>query len=107
MDEENAFQLSSGIVFFGSILISKKAPGKTLSPRELSHKLKNWIGKDAKVITNKSNDIIILSKDGNRRIRFDYNNPSPHKSPHSHIEEYKNGKWVKSGPLYPSDVPQE
>jgi hypothetical protein len=63
-----------------------------------------FLGKDARVITNPAGDTIFLSKDGLRRVRFDINNPSPHLNPHSHVEINVNGKWVKSGPLYPSDV---
>jgi len=47
----------------------------------------------------------IISKGGIKRIGFDINNPSPHNNPHGHIEELINGKWVKSGPIYPKDVP--
>jgi hypothetical protein len=63
-----------------------------------------FLGKDVRVITNSASDTVFLSKDGLRRVRFDFNNPSPHLNPHSHVEIKVNGKWVKSGPLYPSDV---
>ncbi|MCK5228880.1 MAG: hypothetical protein KAR13_01360, partial [Desulfobulbaceae bacterium] len=65
-----------------------------------------WLGKDAKVITNKAGDKIFLSKEGTKRFRFDIKNPHPHKSPHGHVEILKNGKWKKSGPIYPKDVPK-
>jgi hypothetical protein len=71
----------------------------------LAKNIKDWLGKDAKVITNKSGDKVFISSDGTRRIRFDINNTSPHNNPHGHVEEFINGKWVKSGPLYPVDVP--
>jgi hypothetical protein len=63
-----------------------------------------FLGKDARVITNQAGDRVFLSKDGLRRVRLDINNPSPHANPHMHVEVNVNGKWVKSGPLYPSDV---
>lgn len=72
----------------------------------LAKEMKDWLGKDAKVITNKSGDKVFMSSDGTRRIRFDINNTSPHSNPHGHVEQLVNGKWVKSGPLYPVDVPQ-
>ena len=72
---------------------------------DLAKNIKDWLGKDAKVITNKSGDKVFISSDGTRRIRFDINNTSPHNNPHGHVEEFINGKWVKSGPLYPVDVP--
>ena len=40
-----------------------------------------------------------------RRVRFDINRPAPHTSPHAHVEELVDGKWRKSGPIYPTDVP--
>lgn len=54
-------------------------------------------------MTNTSDDLIILSKDGNRKIRFDINNPSPHNNPHVHIEKKVNGKW-KTERSWPADV---
>jgi RHS repeat-associated protein len=64
-----------------------------------------WLGPDARAITNGAGDKIFLSKDGLRRIRTDINRPYPHQSPHAHVEELVNGSWVKSGPIYPTDVP--
>ena len=79
-----------------------KSPNKVT---DLAKDVKDWLGKDAKVITNKNGDKVFISSDGTRRIRFDINNTSPHNNPHGHVEQLVNGKWVKSGPLYPKDVP--
>ncbi len=49
---------------------------------KLEEKISAWIGKDSKMIKNQSGDLVFLSKDGQRRVRFDFNNPAPHKSPH-------------------------
>lgn len=68
---------------------------------DLAKNMKDWLGKDAKVITNQSGDKVFLSGDGLRRIRFDINNYSPHEGVHAHIEEFINGVWVKSGPIFP------
>lgn len=65
----------------------------------------DWLGPNWRVINNQAGDTIVLSDDGLRRLRFDINRPYPHSSPHAHVEELVNGRWVKSGPLYPTDVP--
>jgi len=65
----------------------------------------DWLGPDARVIANGAGDKVFVSSDGTRRIRFDINNPYPHDRPHSHVQQLINGQWVKSGPIYPSDVP--
>jgi hypothetical protein len=72
---------------------------------DLAKDMKDWLGKEARVITNKNGDKVFMSGNGTRRIRFDINNTSPHNNPHGHVEELMNGKWVKSGPIYPTDVP--
>ncbi len=64
-----------------------------------------WLGSDARTITNSAGDKIFLSKDGLRRVRFDFKNPAPHINPHMHVEQLINGKWVKSGQIYPVGVP--
>jgi hypothetical protein len=66
----------------------------------------SWLGKDYRTITNGAGDNVFMSKDGLRKIRFDINKTSPHANPHTHVEEFVNGKWVKSGPLYPKDMPR-
>ena len=64
-----------------------------------------WLGPEARSITNGAGDKIFLSRDGLRRIRVDIKQPYPHSSPHAHVEQLIDGSWVKSGPIYPSDVP--
>jgi hypothetical protein len=71
----------------------------------LSNKIQGWLGSNSRLIRNKAGDLIFLSADGIRRVRFDINNPKPHASPHGHVEEFLNGIWQKSGPIYPNDVP--
>ncbi len=73
--------------------------------RGLSQEAAHWLGGDVRIIRNASGDTIFLSKDGTKRLRFDINNPAPHTNPHGHVEQLVNGKWEKSGPLYPKDVP--
>jgi hypothetical protein len=57
------------------------------------------------MIKNEHGDLIFLSNDGVRRFRFDMKHTYPHSSPHWHLEEFVNSKWVKSGPIYPVDAP--
>ena len=88
-----------------SILGHMPAP-KSVSPqvKQVGDQVKQFLGKDARVITNEAGDTIFLSKDGLRRVRFDINRPDPHLNPHSHVEMKVDGKWIKSGPIYPKDV---
>ena len=64
-----------------------------------------WLGPEARSITNGAGDKIFLSRNGPRRIRVDIKQHYPHSSPHAHVEQLIDGSWVKSGPIYPSDVP--
>ncbi|TVL96339.1 MAG: hypothetical protein CV087_23810, partial [Candidatus Brocadia sp. WS118] len=96
--------------FFWAILTIMTLPYGALrglfgknSVDDVARTIENFLGKDAKVITNKSGDKIFLSKDGTKRIRFDINNTSPHNAPHGHAEMFKNGQWKKSGPIYPKE----
>jgi hypothetical protein len=66
-----------------------KGTGKVWDAAKLA---KEWLGEDAKVVTNKAGDKVITSKDGLRKIRFDIKN-SQGDAPHMHLEEFKNGKW--------------
>ncbi|MDE7332098.1 MAG: hypothetical protein K2O16_07630 [Lachnospiraceae bacterium] len=66
---------------------------------------KEWLGKDVRTITNKNGDKVFMSNDATKRLKFDINNTSPHNNPHGHVEEFVDGKWIKSGPIYPADVP--
>ena len=76
---------------------------------ELAEEIKGWLGEGAKIIVNKSGDRIIMSADGLTKVRFDINNPAPHKNPHVHFEQLINGKWRPVNPstprIYPKDVP--
>jgi len=101
-------KITAGASVAGGGFVLLKGAGKAAQVNKienLANDMKSWLGDGAKLIKNKSGDTVIISKDGARRIRFDINNPSPHNSPHGHIEELVNGKWVKSGPIYPVDVP--
>jgi RHS repeat-associated protein len=77
-----------------------------LAPKvdDVARNAAEWLGRDSRVIRNPAGDKVFVSKDGLRRIRFDINRPHPHQSPHMHVEEQVNGRWVKSGPIFPRDV---
>ena len=66
---------------------------------------REWLGPGGRAITNDAGDKIFLSENGLRRIRVDINRPYPHEFGHAHLEEFIDGKWVRSGPIYPYDVP--
>jgi RHS repeat-associated protein len=52
-----------------------------------------WIGKDGRVFRNQKNDLIMLSNDGKRKVRFEVDNPGPD-GPHMHIEHLnEHGNW--------------
>lgn len=54
--------------------------------------VKDWLGDGYKALTNKSGDRIFISKDGQRKMRFDIENSHGDK-PHIHLEAFKNGQW--------------
>lgn len=80
----------------------KKKPSKGVA--DVADQVNEWLGDDVKVIENASGDSVFISKDKTKKVRFDFNNPSPHTNPHGHIEEMLDGTWSKSGPIYPTDV---
>lgn len=74
--------------------------------------IEDYLGPGAKPKINEAGDLVIESADGAKKVRFDINDPSPHKSPHGHVEEFKKVKnkmkpKYKSGPIYPKDVSHE
>jgi len=73
---------------------------------ELEEQISNWLGKETRFIRNEAGDPVFISKDGTRRVRFDFNNTAPHQNLHSHVEVKINNKWIKSGPIYPVGVPK-
>jgi RHS repeat-associated protein len=73
---------------------------------EAGKKIESWLGPGAKAIKNDAGDLVMVSRDGTRRVRFDVNRPYPHESPHGHVEELVDGRWQKSGPVFPNDVPK-
>jgi hypothetical protein len=75
--------------------------------QRLEQEISSWLGKDTKLIRNKAGDSIFLSKDGIRKVRFDFNRPYPHENPHLHFERLENGCWEEIKRIYPSDLPHK
>lgn len=73
----------------------------------LESRLSEWLGSGTRFIRNEAGDPVFLSKDGLRCVRFDFNHTYPHTNPHAHAEVKIDGKWVKSGPIYPTDIPHQ
>jgi hypothetical protein len=78
---------------------------KTQDISQLTTKINEWLGKGSRLIKNKANDPIFLSNEGMRRVRFDFNRPTPHNNPHMHLETFVDGEWKGYGQIYPYDVP--
>ncbi len=83
-------------------VLNQTSSEKVLKVRDM---INSWLGEGAQAMKNKAGDLVFLSKDGAKKVRFDINRPAPHTNPHGHVEELINGNWNKSGPIYPTDVP--
>ena len=91
-----------GKVRFGDFTIAaENAAARTT----IVNGIEKYLGPGSRAIKNEAGDLILVSKDGAKRVRFDVNRPYPHESPHAHVDELINGEWVKSGQIYPTDVP--
>ena len=73
----------------------------------LEKQLSGWLGEGTQFIRNKAGDPVFLSKDGLRKVRFDFNKPAPHESPHLHLEHLVDGEWQEISRVYPIDVPHK
>ncbi|HEX4840343.1 MAG TPA: hypothetical protein VFU89_07885 [Rhabdochlamydiaceae bacterium] len=88
----------------GRQVIALEHPAET-QVIQLEKKVSEWLGEGTQCMRNKSGDPIFLSKDGLRKVRFDFNKPHPHQSPHLHFEHFVDGKWQELNRVYPIDVP--
>ncbi|MDN3505881.1 MAG: hypothetical protein P0S96_01475 [Simkaniaceae bacterium] len=84
---------------------SLESGAKIAEIAKLERRLSDWLGKGSRCIKNEAGDLVFLSQDGLRCVRFDFHRTKPHHNPHGHVEIKVGGKWIKSGPIYPSDVP--
>jgi RHS repeat-associated protein len=73
----------------------------------IERKISSWLGKGTQFIRNNAGDPIFLSKDGLRKVRFDFKRPYPHESPHLHFEHLVKGEWEEISRIYPIDVPHK
>jgi RHS repeat-associated protein len=84
--------------------LSKPTPNGKIA--QLEEKVSQWLGKETKMIKNEAGDLVLLSQDQLRRVRFDFKRPYPHHNPHMHVDEKINRLlWKESGQIYPTDVP--
>ena len=74
---------------------------------QLEQQISGWLGESTQLIRNGAGDPIFLSKDGVRKVRFDFNRPFPHESPHLHFEHFVDGEWKEINRIYPSNVPHK
>jgi hypothetical protein len=74
---------------------------------QLEQQISSWLGESTQLIRNGAGDPIFLSKDGIRKVRFDFNRPFPHESPHLHFEHFIDGEWKEINRIYPSNVPHK
>jgi hypothetical protein len=72
--------------------------------------VRRFIGPSGRAFRNEAGDLVVLSGDEMREVRFDFNDPSPHDHPHMHVIDYKQIKTNKipdpNRRLWPSDVPK-
>jgi len=78
------------IVEKAAMQLGKQSPNNKIS--HLEGKLSEFLGKESKMIRNRAGDPVFLSKDMERRVRFDFKNPHGD-IPHMHIEKKINCKW--------------
>jgi len=67
--------------------------------------INSYLGEGTRLIKNEAQDLVFISKDGLRKVRFDFVSPKPHNNPHMHVEKLNGRKWWDSGQIYPIDVP--
>ena len=75
--------------------------------QHLEKAVSDWLGEGTRLIRNRTGDPVFLSKDGIRKVRFDFNRPFPHENPHLHVEELVNGQWKEAHRIFPIDVPRK
>ena len=82
--------------------------GPTPRVRAVGDALEDWLGPDAKPIVNKHGDLILLSKDGKRKVQFHLKTPhSPDDLPHVHLQAWDDvtKDWIDAIPdrhrIYP------
>ena len=81
-----------------------QVPNASSSVQETAKSVKQWLSKGSRAIINDSGDLVLMSKDGLRKMRFDIKNPHGYPT-HMHLQVLENGKWRDAIPgthhLYP------
>ena len=44
-----------------------------MNVENIANEITDWAGKDARYIKNSSDDTVIISQDGTRKVKFDFN----------------------------------
>ena len=57
--------------------------------------VRRFIGPGGRAFRNEAGDLVVQSRDEIREVRFDFNNPYPHWTPHVHVIEYERVKNEK------------
>ncbi len=94
----------SGITVFGAraviatVMGLTRAAGSTAKITRAAQSIEEYLGgKPDRIFRNRADDLVIMK--GNKKIRFDINNPYPDKEPHFQIERLgDNNKWRDAGP---------
>jgi len=85
----------------------KEVKGVVNTIKNAADDIVSWIGKDARMIHNRHNDLVLLSKDGKRKFRVDIKSIQSNEIPHAHFQEFNGSKWkdaksvVKTHRVYP------
>ena len=70
----------------------------------VTEKIAEWMGEVKPPIYNEAGDVVFMSTNGTKRLRFDIKKSYPHEHPLAHVDELINGAWVKYGQVYPGGI---
>lgn len=98
---------ASRVKSFPNFHLSSHSANTASEVINLEEEISKWLGEGTQFIRNKAGDSIFLSRDGIRKVRFDFKRPYPHESPHLHFEHLVSGEWKEISRIYPIDVPHK
>lgn len=69
---------------------------------KIAQQIEEFVGTDARRIPTQDGDLVLISKDGSRQVRFDIKNPGMNGAkrdiPHAHLRMKKGTKWADALP---------